>query len=286
MPPVARKKILMLHGFVQSDKIFSSKTGGLRKNLNKIGFDLFYPNSPMKITKEELMAHHNIQPGEDSDKKMASEFNTTTNGQDVYYGWWKRKSKSLQEFDISQEVMDYLHNYVLENGPFEGIMGFSQGGAFAGYLLTNFHKLLDLTHDQQPPLKFFVTFSGFRLEAPQFQSSYDKHPLSTPSLHVQGEQDTVVAETRVLSLYDSFQEDRRTLLKHPGGHYVPNSKQYVNQVCNWIQWIDSQPESSSLQDKKPQGKEEHPKQDATKPDLGDDLMGTIDSMMGTTRIKD
>lgn len=245
MPPSPRKKILMLHGFVQSGKIFSSKTGGLRKTLNKMGYDLLYPTSPMGITKEELMALHNIEPGEGSDKKMASEFNTTTDDQDAYYGWWKRNSSSYQDFDVGQNVWDYLHDYVIENGPFEGIMGFSQGGAFAGYLSTNFHKVLNLTYEQQPPLKFFVTFSGFRLEAPQFQSNYDKYPLSTPSLHVQGEQDTVVSENRILSLYNSCQEDKRTLLRHPGGHYVPNSKQYVSQVCNWIQWIETQHQTSS-----------------------------------------
>ncbi|CAR25698.1 hypothetical protein ZYGR_0A02640 [Zygosaccharomyces rouxii] len=283
MPPLPRKKILMLHGFVQSGKIFSSKTGGLRKTLNKIGYDLLYPTSPMGITKEELMAQHNIKPGEDSDKEVASQFNTTTDGQDVYYGWWKRSSSCFQDFDIGQDVWDYLRGYILENGPFEGIMGFSQGGAFAGYLLTNFHKLLNLTYEQQPPLKFFVTFSGFRLEASQFQSDYDKQPLSVPSLHVQGEQDTVVSEARILSLYNSCQEDKRTLLRHPGGHYVPNSKQYVSQVCNWIQWIESQGKTSSQEESKDDAPK---KQDTAKPDLGDDLMGTIDSMMGATRLKD
>ncbi|GCE98122.1 hypothetical protein ZYGM_001471 [Zygosaccharomyces mellis] len=283
MPPSPRRKILMLHGFVQSGKIFSSKTGGLRKTLNKIGYDLLYPTSPMRITKEELMVLHNIQSDEVSDKKMASEFNTNTDGQEAYYGWWKRNRSSFQDFDVGQDVWDYLHDYVISNGPFDGIMGFSQGGAFAGYLLTNFHKILNLSYEQQPPLKFFVTFNGFRLEAPQFQPSYDKHPLSTPSLHVQGEQDTVVSENRILSLYNSCQEDKRTLLRHPGGHYVPNSKQYVSQICNWIQWVESQPHTP-LDDKSKEAV--HEKQDCMKPDLGDDLMEAIDSMMGATRLKD
>lgn len=284
MPPIPRKKILMLHGFVQSGKIFSSKTGGLRKSLNKMGYDLSYPTSPMGITKEELMVLHNIQPGESSDKKMASEFNTTTNDQDTYYGWYKRDPSSFQKFDIRQDILDYLHNYVTENGPFDGIIGFSQGAALAGYLLTNFHKILNLTYEQQPPLKFFISFSGFRLEAPQFQSSYDENPLSVFSLHVQGEQDTVVSEDRVLSLYNSCQEDKRTLLRHPGGHYVPNSKQYITQICNWIRWTESQPQASS-QDNNAE-KDANKGQDTSKPDLGDDLMGAIDSMMGATKLKD
>lgn len=47
-----KKKVLMLHGFVQSDKIFSAKTGGLRKNLKKLGYDLYYPCAPHSIDKK------------------------------------------------------------------------------------------------------------------------------------------------------------------------------------------------------------------------------------------
>lgn len=273
----ACKKILLLHGFVQSGKIFSSKTGGLRKNLNKLGFELYYPTAPLVVTKEELLAIHSINKDNGKDMNVASEFNTSSNATDEYAGWWKRNSQQSTDFNIDQHIIDYLHDYVVENGPFEGIMGFSQGAAFAGYLLTDFNKLLNLSENDQPPFKFFIAFSGFRLEAPQFQSAYDEHPISTPSLHVQGEQDTVVAEKRVLSLYNSCKEDSRLLLRHPGGHFVPNSKQFVTNVCNWIQMVEKKP--SRTEPKKS-------KDETTQPDLDDDLLGTIDSMMGSIKMKD
>ncbi|AQZ17928.1 FSH3 (YOR280C) [Zygosaccharomyces parabailii] len=273
----SRKKILMLHGFVQSGKIFSSKTGGLRKSLNKLGFDLYYPTAPLVVTKEELIALHNINKGSEKQTDVASEFNTTNGSADEYTGWWKRKSQGKTDFDIEQHVFSYLHDYVIENGPFEGIVGFSQGAAFAGYLLTNFNKLLNLTEENQPPFKFFVAFSGFRLEAPHLQESFEEHPIIVPSLHVLGEQDTVVTESRVLSLFNSCQKDDRILLRHPGGHFVPNSKKFVAQVCNWIQMIDKEPNETHS---------EKNKINPMQPDLGDDLLDTIDSMMGSVKIRD
>ncbi|CDH15670.1 related to Family of serine hydrolases 3 [Zygosaccharomyces bailii ISA1307] len=272
-----RKKILMLHGFVQSGKIFSSKTGGLRKGLDKLGFDLYYPTAPLVVTKEELNAIHNINKGSGKQKDVASEFSTTNDSADEYTGWWKRKSQDKTDFDIEQHVFSYLHDYVIENGPFEGIVGFSQGAAFAGYLLTNFNKLLNLTEENQPSFKFFVAFSGFRLEAFHLQESYEEHLITVPSLHVLGEQDTVVTEARVLSLYNSCQKEDRILLRHPGGHFVPNSKKFVAQVCNWIQMIDKEPNETYS---------EKNKINPMQPDLGDDLLDAIDSMMGSVKIKD
>lgn len=273
----SRKKILMLHGFVQSGKIFSSKTGGLRKSLNKLGFDLYYPTAPLVVTKEELIAIHNINKDSDKQSDVASEFNTTNDSADEYTGWWKRKSQDKKDFDIEQHVFSYLHDYVTENGPFEGIIGFSQGAAFAGYLLTNFNKLLSLTEENQPPFKFFVAFSGFRLEALHLQELYEEYPITVPSLHVLGEQDTVVTESRVLSLYNSCQKEDRILLRHPGGHFVPNSKKFVAQVCNWIQMIDKEPNETHS---------EKNKINPMQPDLADDLLDTIDSMMGSVEIRD
>ncbi|CAI4052167.1 hypothetical protein SKDZ_15G4160 [Saccharomyces kudriavzevii ZP591] len=260
-----KKKVLMLHGFVQSDKIFSAKTGGLRKNLKKLGYDLHYPCAPHSIDKKAL-----FQSEAEKGRDAAKEFNTSATLDEVY-GWFFRKPDSSNSFEIDQKVFNYLHNYVLENGPFDGVIGFSQGAGLGGYLVTDFNKILNLTEKQQPALKFFISFSGFKLEDKAYQGSYDK-AIEIPSLHVRGELDAVVAESRIMALYDSWPQNKRTLLVHPGAHFVPNSKPFVSQVCNWVQVTINKDDQE--QDDLPEAEQEQ----FDKPQLDDDLLDMIDSL--------
>lgn len=268
----AKRKVLMLHGFVQSGKIFSSKTGGLRKSLTKLGYELYYPTAPILVSKRNLIAAHGSnEEHDDSLPDLASEFNTLNTTNEIY-GWWTRKGPDMMDYEIEEGTIDYLRNYIIENGPFQGIVGFSQGAGLAGYLLTNFNELLNLTKEQQPDFKFFISFSGFKLEPERFQESYSMNLIRVPSLHVQGELDTVVVESRLVQLYDSCQKDNRMLLKHSGGHFIPNSKAFVTQVCNWLQMTSENMPASS------RTITSSSRTDSEKPSLDDDLLNMIDSL--------
>ena len=270
------KKILMLHGFVQSGKIFRSKTGGLRKNLHKLGFELFYPTAPHIVTKDILRALHGTSKESEegsnvSPVNLASKFNST-DGTNEIYGWYIRADPNLPGFNIEKSTLQFLHDYIVENGPFHGVIGFSQGAGLAGYLVTDFNRLLNLTKEEQPDLEFFISFSGFQLDDVKYQEAYALRRIGVPSLHVQGELDSLVTETRAMSLFEACEEDKRTLLKHPGGHFVPNSKLFITQVCNWIQMTtgDKSPTISAAV--------KEPHLDSKSPSLDSDLLDMIDSM--------
>lgn len=273
------KKVLMLHGFVQSDRIFSQKTGGLRKILKKMGYELFYPCGPEVVDKSTLT--HGTTPNDEDKRNVAKHFNTTLDDSDdsELYGWWVRTgsgSKGILEYTIPEKTFTYLHDYVVANGPFEGIIGFSQGAGLGGYLARDFNKLLKLTTEEQPPLKFFISFSGFKLEPEEYQSVYHIDNDETPmALHIQGELDTVVSEERVMKLYDSWPESKRTLLKHPGSHFVPNSKPFVSQVCNWINHVEEQESNPVQEEEKKQKQTEKSPSENT---LDDDLLEMMDSI--------
>lgn len=259
----------MLHGFVQSGKIFSSKTGGLRKNLKKLGYELYYPTAPIKIDKQQLAKLHGSK-NEDGKNTLdlASQFSTSATSDDLS-GWYTRDGPGLSDFTIEKRTLDYLHDYVIQNGPFDGLMGFSQGAGLAGYLLTDFNGILNLSEEEQPDFKFFISFSGFKFEPDHFQGSYNKKKLSTPSLHVEGELDSVVTAARVNDLYECFEKNSRTLLKHPGAHFVPNSKAFAMQICGWLQNTTC----PRTEDDPPA-----PSVETEKPELNDDLLSMIDSM--------
>ncbi|ODV72793.1 alpha/beta hydrolase [Cyberlindnera jadinii NRRL Y-1542] len=200
MPP---KKILFLHGYAQSAQIFSAKTGGLRKALQKSGYETVYVNAPLLLQGD--MPHSSSTDSE-------------------LYGWWPYGAPDYELETAEQTIKKELDKHDIED--VEGIVGFSQGAGLSGYLTARYKEFL-------PHLQWAIYFSGFKLMPERFQEHYEPK-ISLPTLHVLGELDTVVEESRSIKLYDSCHEDHRHLLKHQGGHFVPNSKSFVNQVVNWI----------------------------------------------------
>ena len=198
----------------------------------------------------------------------------STNSSDIY-GWFV-KDHETQSFKLQPEMLEYLKNYIEANGPFEGIMGFSQGASLAGYLATDFSSLLSLNEQIQPNLKFAVFFSGFRMDPEEFQQQYENNPISFPTLHVVGELDTLVPEEKSLTLYEICPESTRTLLKHSGGHYIPNSKPFIANIINWLEAHTSEPDAKKESELAPDAKAQPDTK--PKPQLDDDLLNMIDSL--------
>ena len=87
-----------------------------------------------------------------------------------------------------------------------------------------------LTH---PPLKFVVVYSGFAAP-PEVYGAFYGPKIGTPSLHVFGGLDTVVAEERGQRLVAACEEASREVLVHPGGHFVPSQRVYLDAVVGFV----------------------------------------------------
>lgn len=236
-------KILFLHGYTQNASLFYAKTSALRKKIIKLGYKCQYLNAPYVLTPSDL-------PTTDS----LSKFGSSDQGDVTYRGWWVKLGKTndgINMDDSIESLKRYIHKGEIipddkdeELGkeddddaklPIVGLIGFSQGAAFAGLVAEKFGELFNTT-----PLKFVILYSGFKLDTSkksgneQYNTYYEPMLDGLRYLHVYGELDTVVSEDRSLSLYNITKE-KSNLLKHPGGHFVPNSKSYIDQVVNWIQ---------------------------------------------------
>lgn len=236
-------KILFLHGYTQNASLFYAKTSALRKKIIKLGYKCQYLNAPYVLTPSDL-------PTTDS----LSKFGSSDQNDVTYRGWWVKLVKTNDGINMDDSIKAlkrYIHQGEMipdDEGeplgkededdaklPIVGLVGFSQGAAFAGLVAEKFGELFDTT-----PLKFVILYSGFKLDTSkksgneQYSHFYELKLDSLRYLHVYGELDTVVAEDRSLSLYN-ITKDKSDLLKHPGGHFVPNSKVYIDQVVNWIQ---------------------------------------------------
>ncbi|KAF2720297.1 hypothetical protein K431DRAFT_285959 [Polychaeton citri CBS 116435] len=258
-------RILMLHGYTQSGPLFHAKTKALEKALDKIfpaepkpgylkqypgGVQLTYPTAPIRLDYRDI-------PGFDVDGDKESP---------EAYGWWIRKGDSEPfRYDGMEKGLTRIAEVLRDQGPFDGVIGFSQGGAAAGMVAAllepNREKAFQDAQSQggmpfpelfiedsgfivepvHQPLKFAVSYSGFgAITNPLYRAFYEPK-IKTPMCHFIGTVDTVVEESRSLRLVDACVDGRgkpggvSRLVYHPGGHFLPSShKQYVAALAAFI----------------------------------------------------
>lgn len=112
-----------------------------------------------------------------------------------------------------QEALETVARALDTLGPFDGLLGFSQGAALAAYVCA-----LGQAGDPRFPLpRFIILVSGFcprGLKEPILQS-----PMSLPSLHVFGDTDRVIPSQESMQLASRFLG--AVTLTHSGGHFIP-----------------------------------------------------------------
>ncbi|EON66289.1 hypothetical protein W97_05682 [Coniosporium apollinis CBS 100218] len=266
-------RILMLHGFTQSGPLFHAKTRALEKNLVKAFpthyVTLSYPTAPIRLSPADIpnfgtASNGDAESGADREEPDA-------------WGWWVRKGeKEPFTYEGMEAGFARIAEVLGSEGPFDGVVGFSQGGACAGMLASLLEpgrreafeaarsrggmefpaSLVRDTGDGDqtvhPPLKFAVSYSGFGASNnPLYQAFYEPK-IRTAMLHFLGTLDTVVEESRSLRLVDACAdgggEGRRRVVYHPGGHFLPSSaKPYVGALVGFIREVL---ESQSAEDKK------------------------------------
>ena len=107
--------------------------------------------------------------------------------------------------------------FLLSQGPYDGIIGFSQGGAMASGMIGLQERGLALTGI--PALRCLVAIGSFRAGAAHFAPAFQGGPLSCPALLFAGDRDKTVKPSETLALAASFAGC--TFVSHPGGHEIP-----------------------------------------------------------------
>ncbi|KOX67621.1 Ovarian cancer-associated 2 protein like protein, partial [Melipona quadrifasciata] len=185
--------ILAIHGYAQSDVIFKSKLGSIRKGLNVLN----------GLTLQNVL---NI----------------------IAYGWWFNTEDYIFKATVPsnlavgfEDSVAIIEKAFQESGPFDGILGFSQGAAFATLLCFMQEKnLLQIKFD------FAIIISGFKsLCTPH--AVYYNGKINIPSLHIYGKTDQVIPTERTEEICKMF--INKTNIIHEGGHYIPSKKEYYKE---------------------------------------------------------
>ena len=211
---MSKLKILCLHGYRQNEHIFREKTGALRKLLKGKG-DFVFVSAPHVI------------PEEDNLKRSLEQRER---------GWWFSRTNNsynaLDETDIStgyEESVSFVLEMLERDGPFDGILGFSQGASFLSLLIH-----LQQTKPQLFELKnfkFAIFVSGFKSSITTHQHCYSI-PLELPSFHIMGSGDQVIPPVSSEHLSQHFTSP--TLYQHAGGHYVPANPELRDKLRTFL----------------------------------------------------
>lgn len=212
-PNMLRKKVLCLHGFTQNGPLFAKKSSAVSKALSKIGYETVFVTAPFPVEISDVSFE--IQQQSLNDGNMRT--------------WWNTNKARPKYYNLDS-AFDTIRQSIETDGPFTGVMGFSQGAALAGIMCQHIHNL----HESQPQLKFGIFYCGFKVMIPEHRHFYAQ-PISIPTLHVLGSLDTIVPEKRSMALYEASEVTKRVLLVHPGGHFVPSSRDILNQVTHFVE---------------------------------------------------
>uniref|UniRef100_A0A8C5MQ55 Esterase OVCA2 n=1 Tax=Leptobrachium leishanense TaxID=445787 RepID=A0A8C5MQ55_9ANUR len=201
--PVLR--LLALHGYRQNEKTFRERTGALRKVL-KGRAEIVHISALLAVPEPDVP-----KDGESDGSR------------DEPRGWWfsNPQHNSFNAMEETQacsgldESLQTVAKAFSELGPFNGILGFSQGAALVAMLCS-----LKQRGDSRFQFDFAMLVAGFKSRALEHEEFYQQ-PITIPSLHVYGETDRVIPGSMSQELALCF--EKPVTLTHAGGHYVPAS---------------------------------------------------------------
>ncbi|KAI9256207.1 serine hydrolase FSH [Sporodiniella umbellata] len=230
MTDCKKLRILCLHGMVQNASVFRKKTAVIRKKLDKMA-DLIYVTAPQMTVDPQYTS--------EAHREAAADENAPEEGKP--FAWWhpyKNDERNLTQdgyYRGFKESIDYLKDVLQKEGPFDGIFGFSQGACLAAVLLTALeHRTsIDLLKEvNHPDFKFGILAAGFKPTSQKATQDFWALPITTPTLHMIGLEDTLITPEMQQTLVDQCIDP--VLIKHSGGHVVPSNAPSRNDTVAFV----------------------------------------------------
>ena len=194
-PPQRKLKLLCLHGYAQNGQFFRERTGAVRKQLKSV-CEFTFLDAPRPATGEFL-----------------GQIDEATRGAPL--GWYNTRDGNRPalstSYDGLEESLALVRTTCQSQGPFDGVLGFSQGATLAA--------LLCLTTDL---FQFAVLFAGYVPRDATVLAALDAGaPCRLPSFHCFGATDASVPPDVARALASRFADP--VIHEHEGGHVVPGN---------------------------------------------------------------
>ena len=155
--------------------------------------------------------------------------------QPPYYEWWNaaENTDGSMTYDHIEASFDKIEKHVSQHGPYDGYLGFSQGGCVAHTL--SLLSLRDPAFAKRLPPPRFGIFISARTSRHTTHTALvagaAQAPLSLPSLVIYGGKDTDMPAEMTEELMRTLDETKRVELYLPDGtHRIPRLDEAQAQV--------------------------------------------------------
>ncbi|KAJ9180353.1 hypothetical protein P3X46_008611 [Hevea brasiliensis] len=237
-------RILCLHGFRQNASGFKGRTASLAKKLKNIA-ELVFIDGPHELPfiyqpcitepghNNASLLQEIVPPKDNCKKKFAWLVAPDFIGRSEID--WKvadgpfdplQYQQQTEGFDVS---IAYLSTVFSQEGPFDGILGFSQGAAMAASVCALEGRLKGEIN-----FRFAVLCSGFAIQHAEIK----RGSINCPSLHIFGRdlgKDRQIANQASRDLVSLFEEDSSVIIEHDCGHIIPTRHPYIDQIRGFLQ---------------------------------------------------
>ncbi|KAI3464316.1 hypothetical protein Pfo_020979 [Paulownia fortunei] len=131
-----------------------------------------------------------------------------------YYEWFQF-NKEFTEYQNFDECLAYIEDCMIKNGPFDGLLGFSQGAIISAALPGLQAKGVALT--RVPKIKVLIIIGGAKFRNPSVVEKAYSSPIQCPSVQFLGDQDFL--KQYGTELVEAFVDP--LVIRHPKGHTIP-----------------------------------------------------------------
>ncbi|EQC32158.1 hypothetical protein SDRG_10353 [Saprolegnia diclina VS20] len=205
-------KLLCLHGMYQRSCIFRSKTA----HLGMPGVELAFLDGPINLVPKVVST---------SSKQV------DTKG---FKAWWD-PAQPLAMADRAQ-LLRYVGDAMDRDGPFDGVLGFSQGAVLASWLCSNFAK-----HELGWAPSLAVLLGGY-CDPRDVASIFEGGLVPTvASFHAYGINDRVVSAAKseqLAALFEAETPGRVTRHVHQQGHIIPKCPMVYDALQDFLGEMD------------------------------------------------
>uniref|UniRef100_A0ACD5V670 Uncharacterized protein n=1 Tax=Avena sativa TaxID=4498 RepID=A0ACD5V670_AVESA len=152
-----------------------------------------------------------------------------------YYEWFQF-DKGFTEYRNLDKCVDYIEDLMIKQGPFDGLMGFSQGSILSAALVGLQQQGLALT--RVPNIKYLMIIGGARFRGAIVADKAYAIKIKIPSLHFLGDNDFLksAGEELIESFVDPF------IIRHPKGHTVPRlvDEKSLEVMCHFLDKMEKE----------------------------------------------
>ncbi|EPY50840.1 serine hydrolase [Schizosaccharomyces cryophilus OY26] len=182
--------------------------------------EFYFPTGPIELSNDKGQSDYSDEDSLD--------------GSSITWGWWR-----IDEYGDSKTLepktsYEHLASYIREHGPFDGIMGFSQGTNLAANLATFVTLPKYQNYFGQKPFRFGMFFSGY-YRALAIDGETHIMKIEMPTLHFLGKFDNVLSTESSTTLIRICEDSQ--VLFHPGAHHIPSPIAYVEAAADFIDFF-------------------------------------------------